>query len=227
MPAAPLRFASVAVFSYFAVKQNYQPMFKKIANRLNDVTRIHHRAAFSGVQKRTPGTVPAFQKLAHERYSCRDFTDAPVSDEDINLILEAGRQAPTAVNNQPVHVWVVKDAAIRERLKEATQYTFDAPVIFVVAGKEADAWVRKYDGKNAADVDAAIVGTHIMLQVADLGLGTTWVGSFDPAKLGEIIPEIPANGYTPVVLFPVGHIYGGPSPRHGQRKSMEEFTTVL
>ena len=36
-----------------------------------------------------------------QRFSVRKFTDEPVSDEDLNYILEAARLAPSAVNRQP------------------------------------------------------------------------------------------------------------------------------
>ena len=167
----------------------------------------------------------SFLSLARDRYSCRAFTKEPVSEEDIRLILEAARLAPTAVNRQPVHVWVVQSPERLEAMKETTRYTFDAPVIFVVGCRPEDAWVRAVDGKNGAEVDAAIVGTHIMLQVADLGLGSTWVGSFDPVKLKEVLPEL--DGWTPVALFPAGHPDGAPSPRHAERKALDAFSTVL
>ena len=165
-----------------------------------------------------------FLTLAAARYSCRAFTAEPVSESDIQCILEAARLAPTAVNRQPVHIWVVQDPELREKMKEASRYTFDAPVIFVVACRPEDAWVRAVDGKNGAEVDAAIVGTHLMMEVADLGLGSTWVGSFDPAKLSQILP---LEGWTPIALFPVGHIAGQPSPRHAERKNLEDFVTRL
>ena len=167
----------------------------------------------------------SFLTLAANRYSCRAFTQEPVAEEDIKAILEAARLAPTAVNRQPVHVWVVQDKERLQAMKEATAYTFDAPVIFIVGCRPEDAWVRKYDGKNGAEIDAAIVGTHIMLEVADLGLGSTWVGSFDPVKLKEVLPEI--GEWVPIAMFPVGHIQGQPSPRHAERKSIEEFVTRL
>lgn len=110
-------------------------------------------------------------------------------------------------------------------MKEASAYTFDAPVIFIVACRPEDAWVRKYDGKNGAEIDAAIVGTHIMLEVADLGLGSTWVGSFDPVKLKEVLPEI--GEWVPIAMFPVGHILGQPSPRHSERKVLKDLVTIL
>jgi len=166
-----------------------------------------------------------FLTLAAERYSCRSFTQEAVAEEDIQRILEAARLAPTAVNRQPVHIWVVQDKERLQKMKEATAYTYGASVIFIVGCSPEDAWVRKYDGKNGAEVDAAIVGTHIMLEVADLGLGSTWVGSFDPAKLKEAIPEI--DEWIPIALFPVGHIEGQPSPRHGERKSIDELVTRL
>ena len=170
-------------------------------------------------------TMTSFVSLAATRYSCRAFRQMPVSEEHIRLILEAARLAPTAVNRQPVHVWVVRSPGRLEALKEATPYTFNAPIVFIVGCRPEDAWVRKYDGRNGAETDAAIVGTHLMMEVADLGLGCTWVGSFDPAKLIEVLPEM--KGWTPVALFPTGHPDAAPSPRHSERKTAEELSTII
>ena len=126
---------------------------------------------------------------------------------------------------EPVHVWAVRSPERIEAMKAVTRYTFDAPVVFVVCCKPEDAWVRAVDGKNGAEIDAAIVGTHIMLQTADIGLGSTWVGSFDPVKLKVVLPEL--EGWTPIALFPTGHPEAAPSPRHAERKAFEEFTTML
>ena len=167
-----------------------------------------------------------FLTLAKERYSCRTFKDTPLTEEQVAQILEAARVAPTAANKQPVHVWAVTQPEALSKLKEATPYTYGAPAVFMVGCKPERAWVRKYDGKNGAEVDAAIVGTHIMLAASALGLGNVWVGSFDPAKVKDCFPE--TDGYEVVALFPVGT----PglitiSPNHGKRQSMEEFATVI
>ena len=97
----------------------------------------------------------------------------------------------------------------------------------MVGCRKEEAWVRGYDGKNGAETDAAIVGTHIILAAADLDLGSTWVGSFDPVKLAEAFPE--TAGYEITALFAIGHPAenAGPSERHSLRKSMEEFTSEL
>ena len=166
-----------------------------------------------------------FLKLAGARYSCRAFTKQPVSDKELASILEAARLAPTAVNKQPVHIWVFKSKEALARLKDVTRYTFDAPLVILVGCYPEDAWVRSCDGKNGAEVDAAIVGTHIMMEAASLGLGSTWVGSFDPAKLAALFPE--TADCVPVALFPIGNPAGEPSERHRQRKSLDELVSEL
>ena len=197
----------------------------KILQKLSDITNVHKRAAFSDIPERIAVKESAFMSIARERYSCRGFKDTPLTETQINHILEAARLAPTAANKQPVHVWVVKSPEAIEKLKGATQYTYNAPVVFMVGAKPEAAWVRKYDGKNGAEVDAAIVGTHIMLEASALGLGNVWVGSFDPAKIKADFPE--TAGYEVVALFPVGTPDAAPGPNHDKRQAKEDFATEL
>lgn len=197
----------------------------KFLQKLSDLTHIHKRAAFVDVKDRIAAQESAFMALAKARYSCRGFESKPVSQKDIDQILEAARLAPTANNRQPVHVWVVKSPEALEKVKSATSYVYGAPVVFVVGAKADAAWVRKYDGKNAAEVDAAIVGTHIMLEASALGLGNVWVGSFDPAKLLANFPEM--AGYEPICLFPVGYPAAEPGPNHNKRQDKESFASEL
>ena len=72
------------------------------------------------------------------------------------------------------------------------------------------------------DVDASIVTTQMMLEAAELGLGTTWVGYFDPAALRETY-ELP-DYLVPVAILPVGYPAGdaAPSPFHEKRLAREE-----
>lgn len=197
----------------------------KILQKLSDITNIHKRANFSDVPDRLPTRESEFYALAKERYSCREFKDTPLTDIQINHILEAARVAPSAANKQPVHVWVVKSPEALEKLRGATDYTFNAPVVFMVGARQDAAWVRKYDGKNLADVDAAIVGTHIMLEAAAWGLGNIWIGSFDPAKIKADFPE--TEGYEVVCMLPVGIATAAPSQRHWERQPMEEFASEI
>lgn len=197
----------------------------KFWKKLSDISNIHKRAAFSDLPERLPSKESLFQALAKERYSCRKFKDMPLTEVQIKHILEAARLAPTAANKQPVHVWVVKSPEALEKLKGATDYTYGAPVVFMVGAKPEAAWVRKYDGKNGAEIDAAIVGTHIMLEASALGLGNVWVGSFDPAKIKADFPE--TAGYEVVCMFPVGHAAVDTSTNHDKRQEMKEFASEI
>ena len=199
-------------------------MKKSFLEKLSDITHLHKRAAFSNLPN-PDASDPSFLQLAKARYSCRSFKDTPLTQTQIDRILEAARVAPTAANKQPVHVWVVKSPEALEKLKGATNYIYGAPVVFMVGAKPDAAWVRKYDGKNGAEVDAAIVGTHIMLEASALGLGNVWVGSFDPAQIKADFPE--TEGYEIVCLFPVGTADAAPGPKHNERQLPTVFSSEI
>lgn len=55
-------------------------------------------------------------KIIQDRRSIREYTDEPVSEEDLKLILEAARQAPSGENAQPWRFIIVKDQATRKQL---------------------------------------------------------------------------------------------------------------
>ncbi len=196
--------------------------------RVNDISKIHHRAAFTPIRRHISKIAlhTYFLELASERYSCRSFSDIPVSSSKINAILEAARKAPSAKNNQPVHIWTITGKEALDRLHEVHP-AFGAPLVFMAGYKADEAWVRPCDRKNSGETDAAIAMTHLMLEAADLGLGGVWIGSFDPAVLAEKFPE--TQGYTLTALYAAGYPdeKAAPGPRHSQRKSPGEFSTVL
>ena len=168
-----------------------------------------------------------FNTVLQRRYSCRAFSPTSVEREKVDRILEAGRIAPTAVNKQPVHLWAISDPGTLEAIKGVTRSNYGAPLILVVGCRPADAWVRRYDGKNGAEVDASIVATYLMLAAENEGLATLWVGSFDPALLRGILPG--AEGYELVAMINVGYPApeSQPSPMHGVRKAMDDFLTKM
>lgn len=164
-----------------------------------------------------------FLKLAKERYSCRMLTDRPVEQEKIDAIIECANNAPTGVNKQPFKLWLMQSAEAVENIKKTTTYTFGANLFLVVGGNPAEAWVRSFDNRNIADVDASIVATHIMLAIHDLGLASTWVGKFDAPLLKTIYPEM--ADYDLIAIFPIGYPADNaqPGPRHFTRKAVDEI----
>ncbi len=163
-----------------------------------------------------------FLQLAAERYSVRQFSDRPVERQSLDLVLKAGQLAPTACNFQPQRILVLESREALDRLKECTPYHFSAPLAILVCYDKTVSWKRKYDGDDAGTVDAGIVTTHMMLQAAELGLGTTWVGSFDPDKVRDAF-RLPAN-YVPVAILPIGYPAADarPSVMHDKREPLEK-----
>ncbi|MDR2176933.1 MAG: nitroreductase family protein [Treponema sp.] len=147
-----------------------------------------------------------FAELAAARYSVRSFCDTPVEREKVELILKAARAAPTAANRQPQRVLVLDGPDQLARVDRCTTCRFDAPLVFLVCYEKKAAWIRDYDQKHSGWVDASIAVTHMMLQAADLGLGTTWVMWFDPAAARTQF-NLPGD-LTPVAFLPAGY----PSP---------------
>ena len=169
-----------------------------------------------------------FNDLAQARYSLRKFDSRPIEEEKLQLLLQAVQSAPTAHNLQPQYVLVCRSEDALERVNRCTTMHFGAPVVLVVCYDKSTAWVRSgIDDKNHGEIDATIAATQIMLQAADLGLGTTYVGMFDPEELARQLPEL--AGRAPVALLPVGYPAEGahPSRLHAARKPLEEFYTVL
>ena len=145
-----------------------------------------------------------FQKLVKTRYSVRGYRPDPVEDKKLQKILEAVRLAPTAHNVQPFQLIVIhtqgKEAELG-RIFTRPWFT-QAPIVIAICGLPSQAWVRK-DGKNYCDVDVTIAMDHLIMAATDLGLGTCWIGAFDPAAAREVLglpPEV-----EPIVFTPLGY----------------------
>lgn len=144
-----------------------------------------------------------FLELAKSRYSVRKFDTRKVEQEKLDKILEAGNIAPTGCNYQPQRILVLNNRETLDKLKKCTKYHFDAPLALVICYDNTDCWTRKWDGKQCGMVDASIVTTHIMLQAFELGIGSTWVMSFNPKAIVEEF-NIPDN-FIPVAILPLGY----------------------
>lgn len=165
-----------------------------------------------------------FLELVEERYSCRSFSTKEVEKEKIEKILKAAQLAPTAKNLQPQRILVLTQKEQLEKLKGCTPYGWNAPVIMILFYDKSVSYKRnKYDNKEFGDIDGSIATTHMMLEAQDLGLGTTWIGHFDPNKLIEIY-EVPQN-LIPVAILPIGYPSeeARPSKLHFERNEIADF----
>lgn len=163
-----------------------------------------------------------FFKLASERYSVRQFKSNHLEQDIIDKILACGHVAPTGCNYQPQRILVLNTDESIEKLKKCTRSHFDAPTAMLICCNKDESWVRRYDGAMSAPVDAAIVTTHMMLMAHSLGVGSTWVMSFDPFAMREEF-AIPEN-YEPIALLVMGYPHPDAKPieMHSTFRNMDE-----
>jgi len=161
-----------------------------------------------------------FADLIQKRYSARAYLKTPVEEEKLMQVLEAGRLAPTAANRQSFQLIVIRTAGREEELKRIykANWFVQAPLIICACGLPAKNWVRS-DGRNYNDVDVAIVMDHIILAATDLGLGTCWIGAFDPGAAREIL-GLPED-VEPIAFTPLGYPADSPQPK--KRKSLNDL----
>jgi nitroreductase len=138
------------------------------------------------------------------RKSVRKWADKPVPAEVLERVLASTRLAPSARNAGEWRLVVVQDAELRRRLGEAaSNQTFvgEAPVV-IVGCSETDRRLMKC-GQPAFLIDASIALDHLTLAAVEEGLGTCWIGSFDPDSVREIL-GIPKDVEI-VEIMPMGY----------------------
>lgn len=152
-------------------------------------------------------------KAIEERYSTRGYTEEKLTKEELDSLLKAGLQAPTAANRQEIHISVVDgDNPILAEIEEEKNllrnlhdpkhnFYFEAPVVLILSGDRAFHW---------SQVDAGIAVENIALAAEGLGLGSLIIGCVKDALTGSRkeyfdralkIPE----GYDYMIAIAVGH----------------------
>ena len=145
------------------------------------------------------------------RRSTRQFTDEPVTAEQLETLLRAAMAAPSAGNQQPWRFVIARDEETRARLAVATQYASPvgrAPVGIVVLADTRD---NKHPGYWVQDCSAAV--ENLLLAAHAIGLGGVWIGVHPhedrEANVREIV-EAP-EGFAALCMIAVGHP-AGPGP---------------
>ena len=161
-----------------------------------------------------------FIDLARERYSERRFAATPLEPEKLDLILEAGRVAPTACNNQPQRILVVDTPEGLAKMDRCTACRFGAPCVLVLA-YDMTAAARNPDVVDFGIVDTSIVATHVMLQAQELGIHSCWVGLIDPSELRRQF-GIPKT-HRIIAVMPLGYPsqQSRPAPLHERSLPLE------
>lgn len=150
------------------------------------------------------------------RRSVRKYTEQPVDEEALKLILNAGFSAPSAHNYQPWHFVVIKEKSIRESISEFHPYAKMLPqagcCIIVCGDKEKQGMT----GFLVADCSAAI--ENMLLAAHGLGLGAVWCGLYPVPQLTRPIKKL-LN--LPASIVPVGMVVLGNTEKKG--KTVERY----
>ncbi len=145
-------------------------------------------------------TLEAIEK----RSSTRIYKNTEISEEKINILIDAGLKAPTATNRQEIHFSVVKsDNPVlleiddeMKRLRDSSQkenFYYNAPVVIFLSAEEYFKW---------SPLDAGIAVENMALAAEDLGLGNVIIGCVYDALKGE-----KKDYFSKKLDFPDGYVY--------------------
>ncbi|MCR4676234.1 MAG: nitroreductase family protein [Sphaerochaetaceae bacterium] len=164
-----------------------------------------------------------FTDLARARFSVRKFDGRPVPKKKLNAILEAGRVAPTAKNNQPQKVYVLQSREALEKINGVCKCIYGASTVLVVCYDSSLIWKNPIDeGVDSGRIDTSIVLTHMMLEAQNQGVNSCWVCFFNAKEVSEAL-NLPEN-IVPVSIMPLGFACEDvvPTPLHSQIRPEEE-----
>jgi len=158
------------------------------------------------------------------RRSVRAFTTEPVSDAEVEKLIDAARWAPSAGNIQPWEFIVVREPEIKSGLCKAAgnqNFIEETPVVIVVCANA----LRSGQGYGQRGVnlyclqDTAAATQNMLLAAHALGLATCWVGAFQEEEAREVL-KLP-TGVRPVAIIPIGH--AAHKPRERSRRAVGEI----
>ena len=139
-----------------------------------------------------------FLELVNRRYSLRKYASTPVPHEIIERCLEAARLAPSACNSQPWHFIVVDQEPLCTQLASAAfsglyamnAFAKEAPMLVVAVREHSRAPAAiggAVRGLQYGLIDLAIACEHIVLQAAEDGVGSCWLGWFNEKAVKKLL----------------------------------------
>ena len=165
-----------------------------------------------------------FHDLVKQRYSVRSYKSQPVEKDKLERILNTSCLAPSAANRQALQLIVMETAQHKAALEQIyhKDWFVQAPYVICACGIPTKNWIRR-DGKNYNDVDVAILMDHFILAATEEGLGTCWIGSFDPINVKNLL-KLPED-VEPIAFTPLG--YPNDQPPVKKRKPVTEIVKYI
>lgn len=153
------------------------------------------------------------------RRSVRRFLDRSIPDDLVEKVLEAGRWAPSGLNNQPWRFAVVTDPGLKEGLSKLTRYSKivqGAAVMIPVFLNNAESYHRI---KDAQAIGACL--QNMLLEAHSLGLGAVWLGEI--IKSDREIRDLLGLGDELELMAVLAMGYPAETPATSRRKELKEL----
>lgn len=161
-------------------------------------------------------------QLIASRRSHRAYQSTPLSRQQLQTLLDAALQSPSAVNRQPWHFTAVQNQALLDEINLAVRENvmkkdpslrsprfadeqfhvfYHAPTVIFISADQENKW---------AAIDCGIAVQNIALAAESMGLGSVILGMPREAFFGEKAPQIRKalafpEGYDFVIGIAVGH----------------------
>ena len=154
-------------------------------------------------------------EVISSRRSIRKYEEKQIPQQVLEQILEAARQAPSAVNKQPYRFVVVTNSEQKKQMKSIFSPFLDkAPVVIVGCANVKSRLTGKW-----AVIDTTIALQNMVLAAWSLGVGSCWIGSFNEKKAKKAL-QIPED-WKVVCLLTLG--YPAKIPEERKKKSTEQL----
>lgn len=162
-----------------------------------------------------------FLKVIKERRSVRRYEKEPVSLDDLKVLVDAARWAPSGSNLQPWKFVIVTDRIVIEAIKMMSPGILGGPPpAFIVLCRDE----KRIEGEREAQlIDLGAAMQNILLTAHVFGLGSCPVASFDAESLAELL-ELPSH-IKPVLLICIGKPADKPKPP--SRLSIDELVVKV
>lgn len=142
-----------------------------------------------------------------KRTSVRKYENKEVEAEKIDRLLRAAMAAPSAANQQPWELFVIKKKETLAALANCSPYggcVKDAAMAIVPVYR------KEMMMTEFADIDMAACTQNILLEVTELGLGAVWIGIAPLTERMENVRKvlsIPTH-LQPYAIIPIGYPVG-------------------
>lgn len=157
--------------------------------------------------------------IIENRRSIRRFTDDPVPEAVVNKILEAGRWAPSGLNNQPWRFAVVTDVSLIKKISTLTRYSWIVKSAKVLIAVFLDNEASYHRIKDAQAVGACL--QNMLLEIHSLDLGGVWLGEI--IKSDQQIRKILGLGDTLELMAVIAIGHPDEKPKKVKRKALQEL----